>query len=135
MCEGFGTIVSNELKVYFIESDYDGNVSHSEILKRLGWTDNTDPHLRHFVRTECADWKIKSFRFDEEDTLPGWAEENRQEIINLVGKTLKKVYPALAEYKKVRDPAWAEYKKVRDQAWAELGKSLSTISGYVGQAA
>ena len=145
MCNGFGMIVTKDLKAYFCELNMDGDCSHSEILKRLGLKDNRDLFTRNFVRVQCPDWKIKSFEFDEEASLPGWAEENRQEIINLVGKTLKKAYPAYAEYKKVRDAAWAEYQKVRDATWAEYQKvcdaalakfikKLSVLPGYVGEA-
>jgi uncharacterized membrane protein YqiK len=122
MCNGFGMIVTKDMKAYFSEPDDSGDCSHSEILKRLRINDNTDQFLRNFVRVQCPSWKIKSFEFDEESSLPGWAEENRQEIINLVGKTLKKAYPARAKYKKVRDAANAEYHKVRGTAQAEYKK-------------
>jgi vacuolar-type H+-ATPase subunit E/Vma4 len=122
MCNGFGMIVTKDMKAYFSEPDDSGDCSHSEILKRLRINDNTDQFLRNFVRVQCPSWKIKSFEFDEESSLPGWAEENRQEIINLVGKTLKKAYPARAKYKKVRDAANAEYHKVRGTARAEYHK-------------
>jgi len=155
MCNGFGMIVIKDLKAYFSEPDYDGDCSHSETLKRLRIKDSEDQFLRSFVRVQCPDWKIKSFEFDEEASLPGWADENRQEITNLVGKTLKKAYPALAEYEKVCSAAWAEYQKVnnpalaeyekvRDAAWAEyekvckpasaeLIKKLSVLPGYIGK--
>jgi hypothetical protein len=85
-----------------------------------------------------------SFRFDEDDTLPGWVEEHRDEIISLVDNTLtaatpawaeyqKVRYAALAEYEKVCDPAWAEYHKVRAPAWAEFILALSAIPGYVAK--
>jgi len=134
MCNGFGMIVTKDLKAYFCELNMDGDCSHSEILKRLGLKDNRDLFTRNFVRVQCPDWKIKSFEFDEEASLPGWAEENRQEIINLVGKTLKKAYPAYAEYQKVSGPAWAEYQKVCDAALAKFIKKLSVLPGYVGEA-
>jgi hypothetical protein len=144
MCKGFGMVITKELKGYFCEPDINANCSHSETIERLGIKENKNRFIRNFVRIQCPDWKIGSFEFDEDGTLPGWAEENRGEIINLVGKTLKKAAqayteyekvrdqawaeykkvrdPALAEYKKVRDQAWAEYKKVRDPAWAEYKK-------------
>ena len=120
MCDGFGCIIGKDLQLYFIEPDQGGDVSHSTILERLGWKENKNIHLRNFVRVECSDWTIKSFRFDEDKTLPGWVD--KEEIIKLVTKTLRRAAPAWAEYKKVTVPAWAEYKKVRDAALAEYKK-------------
>jgi len=122
MCNGFGAIVDKDLNLYFIEPDSDGDVSHSGILERLGWADNPNQHLRRFVRVECRDWTIASFRFDENSTLPGWVENNRQEIQDKVGKTVALCAPAWAEYDKVRDAAWAEFEKVCAPAWAEYDK-------------
>jgi len=122
MCQGFGCIVNNNLDVYFCEPDKEGSISHSEILLRLNWPDNDDAFVRRFVRVECMDWTVASFRFDEDQTLPGWAEQNRVEIINRVELISSKIAQALAEYEKVRAQAWAEYEKVRDQAWAEYVK-------------
>ena len=112
-------IVSSEIKGYFAEPDRDGNVSHSEIIRRLGWKENNDIHLRRFVRVECADWTINSFRFDEDSTLPSWADEYANEIMVMVNKTLDRVAPALAEYEQVLDAALAEYKRVLYAARAE----------------
>lgn len=134
MCQGFGMIVSKDMRGYFCEPDTHGDVSHSTILNRLGWKDSQDQHLRAFVRVECADWTISSFRFDEPSSLPGWAENGRDEIINIASRTLSKTAPALAEYKKVRGvalakyrkieaAALAEYKKVGDSAWDEYGEA------------
>ncbi len=133
MCEGFGLIVDKELKLYFSEPDSDGDCSHSTTLNRLGWSDNTDIHLRHFVRVQFSDWTPESFEFDEEDTLPGWAENNREEILALSIKVLNKCDAARAEFEKVRDAAWAEYEKVRDAAWAELIRKFSKIEGYIAE--
>jgi hypothetical protein len=120
MCNGFGMIITSELKGYFTTPDSDGDVSHSDILSALGWQDNEDQFTRRFVRIECPDWTIVSFRFDEDSTLPGWAEENRDGIISLVDKTMSATAPARAEHEKVRAPARAEYEKV-----------LSKIEGFV----
>ena len=122
MCEGFGLIVSKDLKVYFVEPNKEGDCSHSDILSRLGWKDNEDKFNRNFVRVEYADWKANSFRFDEENTLPGWAENNRDDIRTTCDGRLSLCAPALAEYNKVRAPAWAEYEKVCAPAWAEYNK-------------
>ena len=67
MCEGFGVIVDRELNVWFCEPDKEGNCSHSLTLARLGWKENDDVFLRHFVRVQFPDWTAKSFEFDEED--------------------------------------------------------------------
>ena len=154
MCEGFGVIVDRGLNVWFSEQDYGGDCSHSTTLEHLGWEDNADPFLRYFVRVQFPDWTAVSFEFDEEDTLPGWAEANRAEIQDRCIKVLEKHAPAGAEYEKVRDAAGAEYVKVRDAAraeyekvcdaalaeyekvlaaaWAEFTQAFAAIPGYVG---
>ena len=119
MCEGLGLIVSKELKAYFCEPDRN-DCSHSEILKRLGWKENGNQYLRNFVRVQFPDWTPDLFEFDEEDTLPGWAEEHRAEIATECSRILNLCAPALAEYEKVRDPAWAEFIA-----------TISKIDGYV----
>jgi hypothetical protein len=140
MCKGFGAIVTKNLDLYFCEPDNEGDCSHTTILDRLGKQDNADSFLRDFVRVQCPDWTIASFEFDEDSSLPGWADEAA--IATLVSKTLGKCALALAEYKKVHAPAWAEYKKVRAlalaeyekvraPAWAEMITRLSKITGYV----
>jgi hypothetical protein len=143
MCQGFGIIIDKDINLWFSEPDTDGNCSHSLIIKRLNWHENVDPHLRNFVRVEFPDWKPESFVFDETTTLPGWCENNKQEIQNKCVSLLEKCTlawaeyekvraPALAEYEKVCAPAWAEYEKVRVQAWADMITRLKMIGGYVG---
>ena len=105
--------------------DVHGDVSHSEIIAALGWKENINEHLRNFVRVQCADWKISSFEFDEEQTLPGWVEENREEIKSIVKKALLHAAHALAEYEKGCAPAWAEYEKVCAHALAEYEKGCA----------
>jgi hypothetical protein len=122
MCKGFGMIVDKDLNGYFIAPNDDGNMSHSEILSDLGLEDNSDIYVLRFVRVQCPDWKISSFEFDEENTLPGWAEENREKIKSVVRKALRRAASAWAEYDEVRDTAWAEYEGVRDTAWDEYEK-------------
>ena len=117
MCEGFGVIVTKDGRYLFCEPDTDGNVSHSEILKRAGIKENADQFNRAFVRVEIPTWKIGSFRFDESDTLPGWVDEDA--VKTRCNKLLKRVAPARAEYEKVRAPAWAKYEKVRAPARAK----------------
>ena len=122
MCNGFGMIVSSEIKGYFTMPDSDGDISHSDILRALGWKDNEEQFNRRFVRIECPNWTIDSFRFDERESLPGWAEENTDAIKAMVERALSKAAPAYAEFENVRAPAYAEFKKVRDAACAELEK-------------
>jgi len=122
MCNGFGIIVDKELNLWFSEPDNTGDCSHSMTIQRLGWTENRNINLRHFVRVQFKDWTPNSFMFDEDDTLPGWCEENRDEIKNKCVVLLLRCAPAWAEYKKVCAPAWAEYEKVRAPAWAEYEK-------------
>ena len=145
MCTGFGLIVSKELQVYFIEPAYSGNCSHSDILERLGWKENGNKFLRNFVRVEYPDWTADSFRFDEESTLPGWAENSRDDIRAKCESRLSLCAAARAEYERVRAAAWAEfekvrapalaeYDKVRAPAYAELITTFSRIEGYVPRA-
>ena len=121
MCQGFGIIIDKDINLWFSEPDTDGNCSHSIIIERLGWRENEDPHLRSFVRVEFADWTPESFTFDETTTLPGWCENNKQEIQNKCVALLEKCAPASAEYE-----------KVCDQARADTITRLKMISGYVG---
>ena len=124
MCKGFGVIVTKDGRYLFCEPDTNGDVSHSNILSRAGIKENTDQFNRAFVRVEIPTWDIRSFRFDEEDTLPGWVDED--EVKNRCNKLLKRVYPAWAECEKVCDTAWAECEKVCDPAWAEYDKVCDT---------
>ena len=130
MCEGFGLIVTQDTQ-YFVEPDGACNVSHTDILTRLGWQDNGDAFNRRFVRVEYPDWTPGSFKFDENGTLPGWVEENRDEIIARCNAVLEKAAPALAEYEKMRGTALAEYKKMCGTAYAEMIGNLKMITGYV----
>ena len=66
MCQGFGTIVTKDGNVYFTMFDYDGDVSHSEIIEALGIKENGDRFKRTFVRTENTKWTEESFRFETE---------------------------------------------------------------------
>jgi len=131
MCNGFGMIVSSEIKGYFTKPNMDGDISHTDILNALGWKENTDPILRRFVRIECSNWTMDTFSFDEKDTLPGWAEEHKEQIVEIVRFALAKAQPAYAEYKRIRETAYAEYKRIHEPAEAEFISSLSKISGYV----
>ena len=122
MCNGFGCLVDKELNLHFVEPDTDGDCSHSQIIERLGWKENEDRHLRHFVRVEFADWTAGSFKFDENNTLPGWCEAEkdtiREKCITLLGRCA---------------PAYAEYEKVRAAAEVVMVAALSVIPGYVSK--
>jgi L-rhamnose mutarotase len=127
MCEGFGVIVTKDGRYLWIEPDSNGNVSHSDILRRAGIKDiveSGDMFTRPFVRVEIPTWKIGSFRFDEQNTLPGWVDEDA--VKTRCNKLLKRVAPACAECEKVRTLACAEYQKVRTLAWAEYQKVKDT---------
>jgi hypothetical protein len=115
MCNGFGAIVTAQ-DVFFSEPDRDGDVSHSEILRRLGWQDSTDQFVRRFVRVECADWTMASFRFDESASLPGWVE--KADVLERVAGILSRCAQAYATYAAVRVPAYATYAAVRVPAYA-----------------
>ena len=130
MCNGFGMIISKEIKGYFCEPDSDGDCSHSTILNRLGWKDSKSEHIRGFVRVQCPDWKIDSFEFDEDKSLPGWAEEGKDEIISLVKRALRRAAPAEDEYQRVKAQAWAI---ISNAAIAQVGVDTSgnvTLSYY-----
>ncbi len=123
MCTGFGAIVTKNLDLFFCEPDAEGDCSHTKILERLKKDDSDSLFNRGFVRIECTDWTIQSFAFDEESSLPAWAEEGRDRIYNLVNKTLLACATARAECEKVCATAWAECEKARAPAWAEYEKA------------
>ena len=128
MCEGFGVIVTKDGRYLWIEPDSSGNVSHSDVLRRAGIKDNDKLFTRMFVRVEIPTWKIGSFRFDEDSTLPGWVDEDA--VKTYCNKLLKRVAPAWAEYNKVKGTALAEYEKVKGTAWAEYNKVMYTLAEY-----
>jgi F0F1-type ATP synthase membrane subunit b/b' len=123
MCNGFGGIITQDGRVMFCEPDKDGDCSHSQLLKRLDIPDNTGRFKRSFVRFEFQKWTEESFRYDEDNSLPGWVNDEHKES---AVKVFLRVAPARAEYEKVRDTAWAEYEKVRDTARAEYEKVRDT---------
>ena len=153
MCEGFGVIVTKDGRYLFCEPTEGMNCKHGDILHRAGIEENTDAYNRAFVRVQFSNWTKETFEFDEIGTLPAWV--NEEEVKERCCKLLDRVYPALAEYEKVRDAAWAEYEKVRDAAYAEYEKvrdaawaeyekvraaalaefvsKISSIDGYVGK--
>ena len=100
MCRGFGIVCSRELNLYFthFENMDVHNCSHAEILWELGWQD-TEVFNRRFIRIEFPNWKANSFNADEYQTLPGWAENNLEEIKNKSIKLLEKILPFYEEFK------------------------------------
>jgi len=117
MCKGFGLIVSKELKLYFQEPDNYGDCCHSDILYALGWKDNEDQFIRPFVRVQFDIWIAANFEFDEDDTLPGWAEEYRDKIRIICIEKLAQCKPAYLEYRDVKDMALEKYNKKMDGYW------------------
>jgi len=110
MCMGFAVIVDKDLNLYFCEPEsISSDCSHSTILYRLGWKENTDKFNRKFIRIEYPQWTEYSFKFDEIYSLPAWAEENKHEIKNKADKLLNKVKPFLDIFKKEREAIALEY--------------------------
>jgi hypothetical protein len=106
---GFGVLVGQGLSLFWIEENESGKISHSDIINRLGWNENADPFVRHFVRVEVPGWKMENFRYDECCTLPGWAENNGQEIEDAVRKILEKIIVVKTEHDKafkIIDKEW-----------------------------
>jgi hypothetical protein len=92
MAQGFGMIVTKDKKYLFSEvTNKDIGMSHSTILNRSGIKENGDEFLRNFIRVEFFDWTEESFQFDEEVSLPGWAEEDKEEIKNACIKIMTRV--------------------------------------------
>lgn len=125
MCIGFGGILTRTGEIFFPTPDLGLDCSHSALLKALGIPDNHSPFNRNFVRWECSDWSAASFEWDENGTLPGWAEELAVEAQDKIAKLCERIAPAYAEYQKVNAPALAEYEKVNVPAYAEYQKVRS----------
>lgn len=86
MCDGFGVIVTKDLKIWFVEPDINGDVSHERIIdllilsKILGKHADDGIKPRTFVRVEFPEWTEESFRFDQPHGLPTWCEASADEI-------------------------------------------------------
>lgn len=149
MAKGFVIIVTKD-RAQFIEPTMSGDVSYSWILKRAGIEEYRTPLRRHFVRVQFANWTEDSFLWDEDETLPIWANDEMEErckklllrvapIWNEFNKIrvqasdeFNKIYaPLLPEYKEGRALASAEYEKVYASALADMVKAFSAIPGYV----
>lgn len=127
MCKGFGMIICKSLKGYFIEPTQYGDISHRDILNRMDKVENESAYLRDFVRIECPDWTFTSFRFDEPRTLPGWVEENREEIIDLVKKTLVKAFKLYREFRTTMEDLDINYGKSLDEENERTKKELESV--------
>ncbi len=137
MAKGFGIIATKDGQL-FIEPDKLGDVSHNEILKRAGIEENTSLQ-RDFVKVQFPDWTENSFRWNEDETLPIWADEEMEERCK---KLLLRVAPiwdeynkvcglAEVEYNKIYAQAVAEYKEVKKMSWAGYEKvRVQTGAGY-----
>jgi hypothetical protein len=97
VADGFGALCAQCLDLYWIE-DTGSGVSHSEILRRMGWEENNDVYVRFFVRIEIPGYLPRRFKFDESSTLPGWTENNLDEIKDKALKTLDKVVKVREEW-------------------------------------
>ncbi len=142
MCDGFGAIVSKVGGIYFTHPDYAGDCSHSDILCGLGWPEQHDTFARGYVRVQCPDWTIGSFEFDEDFSLPGWAENNQAEIRATVENVLNKVAPLYFKYEKEADrtlrlageslAGMEKYNRTCKRAWSACKKIIRANGGARG---
>lgn len=150
MCQGFGCLIDKMLNLYFIEPDANGDISHSEIIDRLGWEDNENAYLRDFVRIECSLWTEETIHFDKDTNLPGWAEHAHDEIINKATNLMLRINKLIAPYMRECDEISGKWRAILDKTdmfsrpqttrefWAELDVArdkfvqvLIPIKGYV----
>ena len=143
MCDGFSGWLHKSGKVFFIEPDEDGDISHHDVLLRIPVQFKKDADL---VAFEFPDWTVKSFQWDSSN-IPTWATKKKCVGVFKKVKPIwaeyekataaaraeyeKATAPAWAEYEKATAAAWAEYEKATAAAWAEMISKLSTIDGYL----
>ena len=96
-CAGFNLILGQSLKPHWIEEESDGSVYHQNILARMGWDDNDNVYMRRFLRIEVSKWDMANFHYDETCTLPGWVENNDEEIKDIVYKLIERIKPIRVE--------------------------------------
>jgi Txe/YoeB family toxin of Txe-Axe toxin-antitoxin module len=102
MAEGLAILIGQGLSCFWIEPDITGDsISHSSILERLEWNDSENRELRRFVRVQVPSWNIENFEFDEDNSIPGWAENNIQEIKEAVEKILDKIFPIKEKFEEM----------------------------------
>ena len=97
MCTGFGLIATKDGRYLFCEPDNNGNVSHTLILDRACMRDSRELYKRPFIRIEFTKWTEDSYRVDESGTLPGWAEDNADEIKEKCTKVMLRVKEILPQ--------------------------------------
>jgi hypothetical protein len=115
MADGFGILIQQNLTGFWIEGDENDSISHSSILERLGWNENRNPIVRYFARVQVPYYEMENFEFDEGSTLPGWAENNVEEIKEVTRKILNKVKPIMKKY---HDAVW-QLEQERGQAFVK----------------
>lgn len=116
MASGFGALCGQNLALHWIEAFFGEEISHSTILERMGWEENESTYIRFFVRIQVYSYDIEQFEFDEGTTLPGWVENNRQEIKDNTEKVLVRVA-------KIRDKYHASMHSL-DKKLQDLNKTL-----------
>lgn len=126
MAVGAGILVSQAIKCYWTDIDLNGNQNHRVLIRALGWRENTDARLRRFVRVEVKDWDMKNFSFDENGTLPGWAENNVQEIKDAVAKIIEKVA-------KVNEKFKADFDALDNMYLPKIGKAVGNYRAQLNQ--
>ncbi len=130
MCNGFGGIVTANGDFFFSEPDYHGNCSHSRTLDRKRWEDTSTLFWRPFVRVQFSTWAGHSFMFDEDDTLPLWAANARDEIRTKTQRVMERVLPHYTVWKREIDDAYEVQSHANTNA--ELDNLLSGPPTDVG---
>jgi len=118
MCDEFSCLFSNDGRVL-----WNLRHSHSAIANAAGLKDKTTGTRRKYLKVECRDLTLNSFRIDESDDLPTWYEERQSELRAALEGILKKY----ADYKAKCAPLDADYKA----KCAALDAEAIIIPGYV----
>ena len=126
MCDGFSGWLHKSGKVFFIEPDEDGDISHYDVLLRIPAQFKKDADL---VAFEFPDWTVKSFQWDSSNIL-AWATKKKcvgvfKKVKPIWAEYEKATAAARAEYEKATAAAWDEYEKVKAPAWAEYEKATA----------
>jgi hypothetical protein len=149
MCEFFSCLAFRDGAVRFCEDD-----SHETLISRLALDDTQALPLRSWVRVEVSPVGERwgPVCVDEEST-PGWWDEDRAAFEGRVLTVATRVRPAWAVYNAavrsawavynaaVRSaravynaavqPAWAVYDAAVRSAWAAYREQIQPIEGYV----
>lgn len=127
---GFSGIIDVDFSIKWSAPEFNSlDASHSPIFSYGGVVENSDAFVRRFVRFEFPKWTEDSFKFDEVGTLPGWVEENKQEIIDRATKVMLKVKPLSKKLKEMHSKVdngekFADLVKLADNLY-------SRIPGYI----